>query len=166
MDDVTLLFTYFQATLKTAFDLPIFQSKRAAREGRQRKGGFWEGQNLQNGAFCLSCDDRDIVDEVPTFEYLSRTYPFIVEYLMRSPTMPSLGSGTGGPAEVLENPAVRVIRTSEITNLFIPTASSVPNLFDVRVQPDTTYDVAGDNELVIVSPITFFCTCHNPRPGS
>jgi hypothetical protein len=165
-DDVTLLFAYFNTTLTRVFSLPVFQSKRPARRGKQRSGGFWEGANISAGAFCLSCDTGDRVDQVPTFENLSRTYPFIVEYVFRAPNAAIVNDAGSAPAEVLESPQVRVIRTSEIENLFLPTTTLVPNLFDVRIAPDRTYDVTADNETVMVSPITFFCTCHNPRPGS
>jgi hypothetical protein len=168
MDDVTVLLAYFQGVLTGLYTpaLPVFQSKRAARDGVQRQGGFWEGQNISNGAFCLSCEVGDVVDTPgASFENITRRYPVIVEYVKRAPNASTVTDAGSGPAEVLEDPDVRKKRTAIINNLYIETAIAVPNMFDVRVKPDRTYALTGDNKTVIVSPITFFCALTNSRPG-
>jgi hypothetical protein len=167
VDDATLLLAYFQSTLQGLFpNSPVVQTKRAARDGKQRQGGQIAGLNLQSGQFVVSCYDGDVVDTTPTFENMSRRYPIVAEYIkivMNAATVTGRGSA---PSDVLEDPDVRDTRTEILTNFFLPTTTEVPNLFDVRVKPGATYDVVADNKTIIVSPITFFCACMNPRPGA
>jgi hypothetical protein len=167
MDDVTLLMAYFQSTVKGLFSgVPVVQTKRAARDGKQRESGQIAGLNLQDGQFVVSCYEGDAVDSTPTFENMSRRYPVIVEYMKRAMNAATVTGAGSAPAEVLEDPDVRNTRTEILNNLFLPTSTSVPNLFDVRVKPGVVYGVVVDDKTIIVSPITFFCTCTNPRPGA
>jgi hypothetical protein len=166
MDDVNVLMDYFNVGILGTFTgSATIITKNAAQSGKQRQGGFPEGFNLQNGGFVISCNEGDVVDKAATFEVMTRQYPVIVEYVKRLANAATVqGAGTA-PAEVLEDPDVRAKRTTLVNTFFVPTASSVPNMFDVRPpKMNKVYTLTADNITILVSPVTFWCHLLNPRP--
>jgi hypothetical protein len=170
VDDVTILLSYFQATIAALFPAlpaPIL-TKNAARDGKQREGGYAEGFNITGGAFVVSCCEGDIIDKgAATFEVISRQYPVIVEYVKRLANASTVTAPGSAPAEILEDPDVRQKRTELINNLFIMTTTAVPNMYDVRPpRMGKTYSLTADTKTIMISPTTYLCTLINPRPGA
>lgn len=154
--DITTILNVIQNTLLNQFpSVPcLVKAKSATEGGKVPQPGWTPGSALP--VFVVSEGDPEIVDSAANFEFITLSYPVVIEYLK-----------SAAPKSWEDDPEIRAVRIAFLELFYRGNLPNIPkNVFDIRPREQRPPYAPAGADSVAATAITIVYTLWLQRPGT